>query len=242
MGNTNLTTYTYIKQKLMQKINESDFEDNRLPSEVKLAKELEISLATLREALIMLALEGYITKRHGSGNFVHPSAFNPRDRIDLGITFEDSFRHQGKEPGMEIVSIKESLAGSSYAEMFIVDERDIIASCEVIYKADDMPSIYTIQNIPKKILKRPFELGCGNENFYDFLKELNVTHSLNEYKSVALPDKISKIFELSHGTPILYCSQMYYNIKDKPVLHNEHYFHPNRFGIKVVQNWDVSAI
>lgn len=242
MGKTNLTTYTYIKQKLMQKINEAEFENNRLPSEAALAKELEISLVTLREALIMLALEGYVTKRHGSGNYIHPSAFDPRDRIDLGITFEDSFRHQGYEPGMEIISIKESLAGMDYSEKFRIEERDIISSCEMIYTADEMPSIYTIQNIPKKSLKKPFELGTGSEDFYKFLKDLNVTHSLNEYKAVALPDKISAMFSLPHGTPILYCSQMYYNIKDKPVLHNEHYFHPQRFGIRMVQNWDLSSV
>ena len=49
-------------------MKDNAFEDNKLPSEPLLAQKLGISLVTLREALLMLALEGYITKRHGSGN------------------------------------------------------------------------------------------------------------------------------------------------------------------------------
>lgn len=244
MGKTNFNTYMEIKQLLVKKFREERFENNKLPSEAALAKELEISLVTLREAMMMLALEGYVTKRHGSGNYVHPSAFDPTDRIDLGITFADAFLQQGHEPGMQVISVSEMLAGEEYAALFGIEEDAVISSCEIIYTADGLPSIYSIQSIPKEQLKNPFQIGKERGDFYHFLQEycgVTITHSLNNYKAVHVPARMERLFGIEGHTPIIYCTQMYYNIQDRPVFYNEHYFHPQRFGLKMLQNWDLNA-
>lgn len=163
MGKTSFNTYMEIKKNLIQKFREEKFENNKLPSEAALAKELDISLVTLRESLMMLALEGFITKRHGSGNYVHPSALDPTNRIDLGITFADAFRQQGHEPGMQIIGIGETFAGRELADKFNIDETEVVSSCDIIYTADGLPSIYSSQMLPKTRLKKKFELGNKKE-------------------------------------------------------------------------------
>lgn len=245
MRKTSLNTYVKIKQLLIEKLKEEHFAHNKLPSESALAKELEISLVTLRESMMMLALEGYVTKRHGSGNYVHPSAFDPTNRIDMGITFADAFRLQGHEPGMRVISVSESLPQEVYAQLFGMEEQEVIASCEIVYTADDLPSIFSIQKIPKSYLKHPFRIGEAKGDFFQFLKDyfdIHIIHSINEYKAVIVPEKMAQIFGMPDGTPVIHCTQVYYDIKDKPIFYNEHYFHPDRFGVKMLQNWDLSTI
>lgn len=244
MGKTNFSTYVEIKRKLIEKISAGQYPNNKLPSEASLAQELEISLVTLRESLMMLALEGFITKRHGSGNYIHPSAFDTVYRNDLGVTFAESFRQQGYEPDMRIVGVIKRFADEKYAARFGIEKEDIIESAEVVYTADKKPSIYSIQSLPEKTLLKPFQIGKENWNVYEFIEEycgVQITHSINEYRASAAPYKIAEVLELSVNTPILCCEQLFYDISDRPVLFNVHYFHPDRYGVRMLQNWDLNT-
>lgn len=59
--------------------------DGRLPAERIMAKELEISLPTLREGLLRLQTDGRITRRHGKGTFLVP---NDSSTKPIGILIE----------------------------------------------------------------------------------------------------------------------------------------------------------
>ena len=100
MARTNYSTYLAIKRRILDIFRSEKFENNKLPPESQLAKRLGISLVTLREALLMLALEGYITKRHGSGNYIHPSALDYENR---SYYFMECLKRDGFEPSLEIL-------------------------------------------------------------------------------------------------------------------------------------------
>lgn len=243
MAKTNLRTYIEVKRRLVDIFQKEQFVNNKLPSEAELAKELQISLVTLRESLMMLALEGYITKRHGSGNYMHPSALDPTDRIDLGLTFADAFKQQGKEPGMRIIGIMTRFAEEEQ-ELFHISDEEAVESMEVIYTADGLASIYSTQVIPQKNIRTAFRIGEGNTDIYTFISERcgqEITHSLNNYKAVLAPPRAAGILGIESNVPILYCEQLFYNIKDEPVLFNQHYFHPQRYGMRMLQNWDLNS-
>lgn len=63
--------YRVIADQIAQKIRLGEFKvGGRLPSERELAEQLQVSRASVREALIALELEGYVTVRVGTGVFV----------------------------------------------------------------------------------------------------------------------------------------------------------------------------
>src|ERR671924_342237 len=70
----------------------------RLPSEPKLARDLGVSRATLRDALRSLEEDGFVTRAHGAGTFV---TFRPRLRNNLDVNFgvTDLIRSMGLRPG-----------------------------------------------------------------------------------------------------------------------------------------------
>jgi len=54
---------------------------DRLPSEPKLAKELGVSRATLREAMRTFEIQGMIRRRQGSGTFIT----RPTQKLQSGL-------------------------------------------------------------------------------------------------------------------------------------------------------------
>ena len=60
-----------VQDELKQRIDRGELPaGTRLPSEPELAAELQVSRATLREALRAMELEGLLRRRQGSGTFV----------------------------------------------------------------------------------------------------------------------------------------------------------------------------
>lgn len=84
--------YRMIADQIAGRIRAGDFPRGaRLPSERELAEQLQVSRASIREALIALEIEGYVEVRVGSGVFVtiapDGAGLTPRgtaDRDDIG--------------------------------------------------------------------------------------------------------------------------------------------------------------
>ncbi|OAS90399.1 GntR family transcriptional regulator [Achromobacter xylosoxidans] len=75
--------YRMIADQIAGRIRAGDFpRGGRLPSERELAEQLQVSRASIREALIALEIEGYVEARQGSGVFVTAHGGQRALRID----------------------------------------------------------------------------------------------------------------------------------------------------------------
>ena len=73
-----MAVYDHIKEALLERILSGELpEGARVPSELALTKELEVSRNQTRQALHELALEGYLIRRQGSGSYVAPLPNHP---------------------------------------------------------------------------------------------------------------------------------------------------------------------
>ncbi|MBU5435479.1 GntR family transcriptional regulator [Pseudoflavonifractor sp. MSJ-37] len=244
MAHTNLSSYLAVKNRLLEIFRTEEFPNHKLPPEDQLAKRLGISLVTLREALMMLALEGYLTKRHGVGNFIHPSALDPKDRVDQGFSFADAFQRNGRRPGMQMLFLGVEAADAVLAERLRIREGDLLQRNETLYTADGEPGVFTVSRLPAALVKRPFRLEENNWYVHECIWDhcgRKLAHSLNDYRAVGADEKVAELFRLHQGTPLLYCEQLFYDVQDQPVLLNIHYFHPEHYGMRILQNWDVGT-
>lgn len=66
-----------VYQLLLERIHSNVYSpDHRMPSEDRLAEELQVSRTTVRAALDVLTAEGYVLRRHGDGTYyVNPHIF-----------------------------------------------------------------------------------------------------------------------------------------------------------------------
>lgn len=86
--------YRVIADQIAGKIRNGEFPvGGRLPSERELAEQLRVSRASVREALIALELEGYVSVRVGTGVFVlrahHPEDFKSKDTASVAIEYDN---------------------------------------------------------------------------------------------------------------------------------------------------------
>jgi GntR family transcriptional regulator len=230
-----------IKTKLIETFRTESFENNKLPSEPTLAKRLGISLVTLREALLMLALEGYITKRHGSGNYVHPSTLNFENR---SFYFYDIFKRQGAQPGLRVLSQEYRPAGEKVSNVLNCDADAQVLVSRVAYTADEKPSIITQMHMPANYLTRQDVENMSfvyiHELIWDFFSR-QVAHALNEYKPVSASEEIASLMELEIGSPVIYSEQIFYDMHDIPLVYSFHYYDPQYYTIRTLQNWDLNT-
>lgn len=240
MAKTNYSAYMAIKRQLLHIFKTEKFKNNKLPPEAALATRLGISLVTLRESLLMLALEGYITKRHGSGNFIHPSALDYENR---SYYFCDCLENDGYETDIKLLKHQRMpVEDPDAAKGLGLALGDEILQNTVYYLADGEPAIITIGSIPAGILLRD-DLHDSDFHYVHVLiskiAQKDLAHSLNEYCPMALPKEIAPVFNLPVGTPIIASKQTFYDVQDLPVLYNQHYFYPNIYRVKALQNWDL---
>ena len=77
--------YQKVGLEIQERINQGEFSTgNRLPPERDLAQELQVSRSVIREAIIMLELQGIVEVRQGAGVYV---ISHPRDAVPtLGLS------------------------------------------------------------------------------------------------------------------------------------------------------------
>lgn len=84
-----------IRNDILQKAKDNAYIGGKLPSEEELCAYYNVSRATIREALTILHREGFISKRHGTGNFLNYSAINATMRFDLEIVLPQILEQAG---------------------------------------------------------------------------------------------------------------------------------------------------
>ncbi len=98
--------YQKIITSLKKSIDDGEYSDMRLPDERSLAESYSVSRSSIKRALGLMADQGIIFKKRGSGTFVNPlylkqgSSFSYSGK-NLGIT--DSFNANGQKPGVKVL-------------------------------------------------------------------------------------------------------------------------------------------
>ncbi len=77
--------------------------DTRLPSEEALARELAVSRATIRTALTLLAADGLIVRRQGSGTFVTKNVIELQTRFNGLWEFTRLIESSGRAPAIQVL-------------------------------------------------------------------------------------------------------------------------------------------
>ncbi len=240
MARTNYSTYMAIKHQLLHIFKTETFDRNKLPPESALASRLGISLVTLREALLMLALEGYITKRHGSGNYIHPSTLDHENR---SLYFAESLQTDGYTVRIEQISHVIISAGKEVAKQLCIAEGDCVVQNTLLYYADTTPAILTEGYFPTSLLVTSDLKDLEFSHVHVWIQqamEREVAHSLNNYFPLAVSGEVAQILCLPQSFPIIASHQIFYDVQDVPILYNNHFFNPNVYQLKTLQNWDLA--
>jgi GntR family transcriptional regulator len=209
---------------------------DRLPSQEEFAEQLNISRATLREALASLTADGIIRQVHGIGTFVAEDLSVVHSNAELNLSITEMICNQGMEPGTSEVKI------SSERILFESSENDgeeiptEVMCLRRVRTADGFPFAYTVAYLPLKIKGLVVNKEAYSGSLYAYLQEhcgefIAEAHAVVEAQIA--DEEVSQKLGISPGTPILVMRQRHFNRAGKLLIQSLDYFVQNRLQLRI---------
>ncbi|HEY0248554.1 MAG TPA: GntR family transcriptional regulator [Gryllotalpicola sp.] len=212
-------------ERLRELISNDHAEGERLPGELLLAERLDVSRASVREALGMLTAEGLVERRWGVGTFV--TAPGPAGLLDMSVleSYRSRIEATGRtvrlgEASCELGTAPEPAAaalgvgadvgadgtGRSNGDgsVWVVTRRFFV---------DGMPSALQREYIPQRLYGRPVDAAAMLSAEVDLFTLLNrhrvgtAAHAVTDVEAVAAEGADARALEVPEGTPVLRTEQ-----------------------------------
>jgi GntR family transcriptional regulator len=195
----------------------------RLISEVALAKSLEISRPTLREAIRILAREGLLDIKHGVGTFVADEHRLIWSRLDSMRSFTDLIRSVGGEPGDSQLKVQRTSAADDVAEALDILPGTTVGLVKRVRLIDGKPLAIANEYVALPRPDHDFALlkTFPGGSLYNFLRDrcgVTLARSSVVIAAVAADPARAKLLKVAPGTPLLLLREPHYDLSGRPVL------------------------
>ncbi len=229
--------YLQVIDRLKSDIEQGIYKENeKLPSEFELSKELGVSRATLREALRLLEEENVIVRRHGVGTFV-----NPKPVFTSGIehlsSISSMIENAGMTPGTIFLEATENAPTENELERFGCDKNDNVITIERVRTADGEPVVYCVDKVLAKYLPDDF-VQKKEESIFSSLEQsgnIHVAYAVTYIDPVGYHEQVSPILHCGRETALLVLKQLHYDDNDCVVLYSKNYFRADKFSFHVIR-------
>ena len=146
--------YRTIMHDIKEKIVNKEYDGMRLPDERSLSEHYQVSRSSMKRALELLAQEGIVFKKRGSGTFINPLYLKNRglfkyEGSNLGIT--DSFSVPGKSQNIELLDYQVIKTDDDLKQDLFLTSSDFVYKIRRLRLLDDQPFLIETGFIPINI-------------------------------------------------------------------------------------------
>lgn len=211
--------YKQLQEDLRKQIESGERKPReKLPSEVDLAKQYNVSVITARKAVNELSEEGLVEKKQGKGTFVATQKY--KRNLHQVISFSEVCRLNGSVAGSHLLECK----------LINADEKTLLK----LERPEDEKVLFIsrlryINDEPIAIETNHFPIAYSfliNENLnegslFDILKERSgteVTRSSRTLEICRATQQEAKHLLISKGSPLLLIKSIAYSKENKPVF------------------------
>jgi GntR family transcriptional regulator len=209
-----------------------------LPSEPKLAKQLGVSRATLREAMRVFEGRGLIIRRQGIGTLVA----SPPQIIESGIETLESIESQARRIGLEVkmgdMGISHRQPSSEEAERFAMHDGLKVVEISRVIEAEDRPVAFLIDVIPEGLF--PFETQASDfrGSVLDLMIQRQhpaISHANSEVMAISAPPDVARQLNVQRGDVLLCMEGWLFSQEGTAIDHTHSYFLPGVFRFRVLR-------
>lgn len=209
---------------------------SRLPAEPALAKQLNVSRATLREAMRSFETQGLISRRQGLGTFVIGAV----PLIDSGLEILESIETQAGRIGLKVtfgsLTIHQENADEDLAGIMNLPVGTEMLRISRVIQTDQRPVAYLVDILPRQVLSEN-ELHRGfTGSVLDLLLQKG-THQLassrTEIKAIGASPEVARLLDVQRGDVLLQLVANLVNNQGKVIDHSFSFFLPGYFSFHV---------
>ncbi len=210
----------------------------RLPSEPKLAKQLGVSRATLREAMRVFETQGLVWRRQGVGTFVA----RPAQVLESGLEVLESIERMAERIGLPVtmgeLHVQVQSASRSVANVLQLEPGASIVHVARVILVEDRPAAYLEDMVPEGYLTVEEVNGYFTGSVLDLLLRREsppLGSSRCEINSVAAESAVARALNIQRGDAVLRFVSLLYTVDGKPIDYSLSYFLPGYFRFHVVR-------
>lgn len=219
-------------------------EEQKLPAEEELSRQLAVSRITIRRALSDLEQEGLILRIHGRGTFVNPAARNVKVNLALMMEFGTVIERNGYHSEYRLTRLCDEKANESLAELLQIPKGRRLIRVEKLHYADGRPVIASIGRIPAEIFKQePTEQNWDTQPNFDVLQQYAgriVVRDWVELQSTSrrsAEKQMAASAELEAET-LLQMNAVGYDSGNVPLIHGIAYYDTGRIQVSLLRSAD----
>ena len=225
------------KKKILQYIKSKGLKaGDRLPTEIELSEQLDISRLTLREALNALKSDGLIHAVQGKGTFVACDVDHIADSLNTNSSVSEMIEAAGYRPGVASFEKKLVKADACVAEKLQVPEGTDVLMCARIRLADDTPVVYTKDYLSPRLTSQFLGIKDESISLYSFIEEecgIPLGMSTTELVPVVADAEVAKLLNVPEGAPVLKMRASVNDVFGMPLVYASEIFRPDKFKFTV---------
>lgn len=198
----------------------------KLPTEVDLREQYNISRDTVRRALAKLENEGFIIRKPPRGTFVK------QNKSDYELTelssFSEQMKARGISPSSELDSIELSALESSEIKAFLSLADD--DKCYIISRirlGDGVPMAYEKTYVPYRLcpdIQKYIDNTSSLFEIYQNVYNLTLNYGTINLESIIAPNFVQKKLVLPNYSPILLMKCLTFQENNEPLYYVECYY------------------
>ncbi|WP_082582289.1 GntR family transcriptional regulator [Aeromicrobium sp. Root236] len=214
---------------LRARIADSYEPGEKLPPETVLAEELNVSRASMREALKQLYAEGLVDRRWGAGTFVRERGEPVTFDLSHVSTTREVIRSAGHEPTLSYADITLGGADEAVRESLGLDSATQVWRVERVFAIDGAPAVLIVDHLAPVINGveiDPTPLKDVNLDMMTFLRREAGTYiasSEGVIDAVAASELVAERLGLAEGAPVLHQTLMNIGPDEEQLVTSESY-------------------
>ena len=203
-----------------------------IPSESELMKTYQVSRATARKAMEMLANDGFVKKQRGLGTVVIST--HPKHSPQRVVNY--SRKSSSENPEKRIVDFKIVPAPNHVATLLNIKEATDLIRLRRVRYGDGEPSYLEINYFEKEYVPEMLSKDFSKESLRVFLdKTYNIqwSYAKQEIYSMIADKEISKLLKVEVGFPLLRIKRVSFDVNDIPREYVETYYLGNKYNLEI---------
>ncbi|WP_424531594.1 GntR family transcriptional regulator [Sphaerisporangium viridialbum] len=213
----------------------------RLPSEPELARSLNVSRNSVREAMSVLREQGLVATKQGIGTFALDPSRDAHFPVDVGIehlmSTTELITRAGHKAGSRDYRLVTGPGDAGIRQQLRLGPEEQVHCVERVRTADNLPVIFcrdylSVSRVPAKLMAQ----YKGDESLFVFLQRdcrLEV-HTARADIVPSLPSpRVAELLQLTRRKPLLVLNQLHYDDDGAPFLYSENHFNLEYMGLHV---------
>ena len=200
-----MTLYESIREDLLSKIKDGTYpEGQTIPSELELAEIYGVSRPTVRQALQLLADDGYLEKRRRRGTIVTSPKISQSFTMTI-TSFEDAMRLAGHMPRTNVLVFRCEDAGEDVASPLEISTDDPVYRLVRLRYADDIPNVFVESYVPRDLYPGLEEFDFNETSLYDAMGRCGspVMSARRRLEAIRADGPSAALLDVDPGDPLL---------------------------------------